>query len=119
MPGYFPLGARPAVAEADTSGLNPGNWTALLDHSAIGVTTPVFELYHLFIESPTLVGQATTATVRLNRHSWDVTLIGQANSWDPAQPLLMTPGDDLAVAFNVPIATTPAPVITAWFRYQP
>jgi hypothetical protein len=115
---YFPLGPRPSTAKADMTGLNTGNWTALLDHSQIGVTTPVFEMYHLFIESPTLIGKSTTATVLLNLHSWDVTLIGQANSWDPAQPLLMTPGDDLAVMFNVPTTTTPVPVITAWFRYQ-
>lgn len=119
MAGYFSLGARPVTATADTTGLNSGNWTAVLGHEVIGATTPYFELYHLYIKSPTLVGVPTTATVMLNTNFWDVTLIGQANSWDPAQPLIMTPGDDLFVLFNVPTSTTPPPVVTGWFRYQP
>lgn len=115
---YFPLGGRPAVAAADTTGLNPGNWTAMLDNKAIGISRSVFEMYHLYITSPTLATTSTTASVRLNLLPWDITLIGQANSWDPAQPLLMTPGDTLYVLFNVPTSTTPAPTITAWFRYE-
>jgi hypothetical protein len=115
---YIPLGARPATGVPDTTGQNTGNWTCTLDHSMIGVSQPVFELYHLYIESPALAGQFTTAKVLLNVYKWDVTLIGQANSWDPSQPLLMTPGDDLHVIFNVPTSTTPPPTIVGWFRYQ-
>lgn len=116
MPGYFPLGGRPVVAAKDTTGRNPGNWTATISHEIINVTVPVFEMYHLYIQSPTLVGQLTIAQVLHNQYFWDVTLIGQYNSWDPAQPLLMTPGDDVIVLFNVPTTTTPAPQVVGWFR---
>jgi hypothetical protein len=116
---YVPLGARPVVAIPDTTGLNPGNWTARVGHELIQATVPVFELYHLYLTAPTLPGTATRATVLLNLHSWDVTLLGQANSWDPSQPMLLQPGDDLHVMFNVPTTTNPPPQVTAWFRYQP
>lgn len=113
---YFPLGGRPVIAVADMTGQNPGNWTARIGHELIQATVPVFEMYHLYIKSPTLVGQLTIAQVLLNQYYWDVTLIGQYNSWDPSQPLLMTPGDDVYVTFNVPTSTTPAPMVTGWFR---
>jgi hypothetical protein len=115
---YFPLGGRPVTAVPDMTGRNPGNWTAMLDGKLINVSHPVYELYHWFIQSPTLAGVPTTATVLINLYQWDVTLVGQANSWDPAQPLLMTPGDTLYVMFNVPTTMTPAPTVVGWFRYQ-
>lgn len=115
---HIPLGARPVNAAADTTGLNKGNWTAVIGHETIGVTVPVFELYHLYLTSPTLVGQATTATVRINLDEWDITLIGQANSWDPSQPPLLGPGDDVFILFNVPTSNRTVPTAYAWFRYE-
>lgn len=118
MAGFMTLGARPVLATADTSGQNTGNWTCVFDQSVISNTVPVFEMYHMYITSPQLTTTLTTAKVVLNTNFWDATLIGQLNSWDPAQPLLMTPGDTLYVMFNVPVATTPVPLVTAWFRYE-
>jgi hypothetical protein len=115
---FYPLGARPAIGQHDMTGRNVGNWTCALDKGALGISQPVFEMYHLYLTAPALTGSFTTATVLLNLYSWDVTLIGQNNSWDPSQPMLMTPGDTLYVAFNVPTTQTPPPEITAWFRYS-
>lgn len=115
---FMTLGPRPVTAVADTTGGNPGNWTAIIDQSVINSTVPVIELYHMYISAPTLVGQSTTAQVKLNSAFWDATLIGQLNSWDPAQPMLLTPGDTIYVEFNVPTSTTPAPIVVCWFRYQ-
>lgn len=115
---YIPLGYRPVKAAADTTGQNAGNYTAVFDSSVIRVTRPSFEMYHLYLTAPTLVGQSTTADVLLNLGFWDTTLIGQRNSWDPAQALLMAPGDTLQVFFNVPISNPTVPTVTAWFRYQ-
>lgn len=116
---YTRLGPRPVTAAKDTSGLNPGNWTAVLNDTIINVTVSEYEMYHMYIKSPLLVGVQTTAQVLLNNYFWDATLVGQLNSWDPSQPMLMQPGDVLYVLFNVPVATTPAPTVTCWFRYQP
>lgn len=114
---YVTLGSRPVTAVADTTGLNPGKFTAVVDQSVINSTVSVIEMYHMYIEAPTLTGQATTAKVLLNTQFWDATLIGQLNSWDPSQPMLIQPGDTIYVLFNVPISTTPAPIVTCWFRF--
>lgn len=115
---YETLGPRPVTAKADTTGQNPGNWTVVIDDAVINSTVPRYEMYHMYISAPTLVGQSTTAQVALNQALWDATLIGQLNSWDPAQPMLLQPGDTIYVYFNVPTTTTPAPVVTVWFRYE-
>lgn len=117
MSGYATLGPRPATATADTTGLNPGNWTVVLPPNVINIQNPQFELFHMFIKSPQLPNAQTTAEVLWNTYFWDATLIGQLNSWDPAQPMPMTPGDTISVLFNVPTSMTPAPMITCYFRY--
>lgn len=116
---YYTLGPRPVVATADTTGSNDGNYTAVFDGALISSTVPVFEMYHLYLTAPVLVGAPTIATVKLNTSFWDVTLLGQANSWDPSQPMLMQPGDTLYIMFNVPFPNAAAPFVTAWFRYTP
>lgn len=120
MSYYMPLGARPATAVADTTDLNTGNWTATLTPDVINVTVPVFEMYHMYIQAPTLnAGEQSNARVRWNQYFWDATLVAQLNSWDPSQPMLLIPGDEISVLFNVPISSTPAPMITCYFRYEP
>ena len=113
-----PLGPRPVVAAADTTGRNTGNYTAVFDGQIMGIQNPVFEMYHLFLTAPALSGQSTIADVALNGYFWDTTLIGQRNSWDPSQPLLMTPGDTLYIFFNFPTSNATKPTATAWFRYS-
>lgn len=115
---YVTLGPRPVKATADTTGLNTGNYTASLSDQVIGASVPRFEMYHMFISAPTLTGIATTATVLVNRQYWDATLIGQLNSWDPSQPMLLQPGDEIDVLFNVPTTNTTVPTVTCWFRYE-
>lgn len=116
---YVPLGPRPANGIKDTTGNNAGNWTVPLTSSVIQSSVPYFELHHLFIKSPTLSDAQTSAQVMINNNFWDATLVAQLNSWDPSQPMLLTPGDDVYVLFNVPISMTPAPFVCAWFRYDP
>lgn len=115
---YVPLGFRPATVGADTTGLNAGNYTATFDAQVMGIQVPVFEMYHLYLTAPVLATGQTTATVMINRGYWDVTLIGQANSWDPSQPPLLGPGDDVFILFNVPTSNRTVPTAYAWFRYE-
>lgn len=115
---YIPLGPRPVLAAADTTGHNLGNYTAVFDLAVIGINTPYCEMYHLYITAPTLTGQTTTARITLNLANWDITLLGQANAWDANQPMLLTPGDTFYVFFNVPTSNTTIPTVTAWFRHQ-
>lgn len=115
---YITLGSRQVTAAADTTGRNGGNWTAVLSNSVLGIQVPSFELYHMYIQSPQLANATTSAQVLINNNLWDATLIGQLNSWDPSQPAILAPGDEIFVLFNVPTSQQPAPVVTGWFRYQ-
>lgn len=114
---FTTLGYRPFTGTPDTTGFNSGNYTAALDLGDVS-TVSTFEMYHMYLTCPQLAGVPTTATVMLNQGFWDVTLIGQANSWDPSQPMLCAPGDTLYVLFNVPTSNTTPPNVTAWFRYD-
>ena len=116
---YASLGYRPATAAADVTGNNDGNWTALFDQGSISNNVPYFELYHFYVSSPFLAsGQQPTIQVALNQGLWDYNQQGAGNGWDPSQPMLLTPGDTLYFYFNLPVDITPAPVVTAWFRYD-
>lgn len=115
---YVTLGPRPVVAKADSTGQNTGNYTAVFDQTVMSINVPEFELYHMFITAPTLTGQSTTAQIKLNQAFWDATLIGQLNSWDPSQPMILTPGDTISILFNVPTTNATAPTVTCWFRYN-
>lgn len=115
---YVPLGYRTVKAAVDTTGQNPGNYTATFDAKVLGIQNPYFEMYKLFLTAPVLAGGSTQVDVGLNLGYWDTTLIGQRNAWDANQALLMTPGDTLYVYFNVPTSNTTVPVVYAWFRYQ-
>lgn len=115
---YVPLGYRPVTAKADISGKNTGFYTCMFDQNVINAKVPVFEVYHLYVTAPVLTGGNTTATVAVNEGYWDVTLTGQANGWDPAQPILMQPGDTMWVYWNVPTTNPVPPFVNAWFRYD-
>lgn len=115
---YAGLGFRQVVGVPDTTGNNAGNWTCVIDPQVIAANVPYFEVYHLYVSAPTLADVETTIQIALNQGLWDYNLLGNANGWDPAQPLIMTPGDTLYGYFNVPTDTTPAPIMTAWFRYD-
>jgi hypothetical protein len=116
---YVGLGYRPVTATPDVTGQNPGNWTCAFTSDMINVSQQRFELFHMFIEAPSLGDEEQArATVLLNTGKWDATLIGQLNSWDPSQPMPLIPGDEIFVMFAVPISSTPPPQATCWFRYQ-
>jgi hypothetical protein len=115
---YAGLGFRPVKASADTTGMNTGNYTCVFNDTVIAVNVPYFELYHFYLTAPQLSGTETTVQVMLNQGYWDYNLIGQANAWDPSQPMILSPGDVLYFFFNVPTSNTTVPVVYAWFRYD-
>lgn len=113
---YVGLGARKAVGAADTTGNNPGNWTVVFDPNAINVNVGHFELYKLVVK-----GAAQTATfdVYVNVNQWDTAVYATHNSWDPVQPLLLTPGDSVYFYYSSKSSDGNTPTIWAWFRYDP
>lgn len=113
---YVGLGSRKAVGTADTTGNNPGNWTVQFQPQDINVNVGHFECYKLIVK-----GSATTATfdVYVNGNQWDTSVYAVHNSWDPVQPLLLTPGDTLYFYYSSAASDGNKPSITAWFRYDP
>lgn len=113
---YVGLGARSATGVTDQTGQNPGNWTVTFDPLTINVNVPHFELYKLVVK-----GAAATATfdVFVNTNQWDTAVYAVHNSWDPTQPLLLTPGDVIYFFYSTSSGDGNTPKITAWFRYDP
>lgn len=114
--GYIGLGARSAKGAADTTGNNAGNWTVQFTPQVINVNTPHFELYKLVVK-----GAAASATfnVYVNTNQWDTAVYAVNNSWDPQQPLLLTPGDTVFFYYSSASSDGNQPQVTAWFRYDP
>jgi hypothetical protein len=112
---YISLGRKKAVAAADTTGLNEGNWTNAFTHSVLGANVPYFECHHM---SAINVPGISVLTAYVTNDVWSsVQLAGNAE-WDPAQPLLLRPDDDVYLCWNQPAEGTP-PTCWMWLRYDP
>lgn len=113
---YIPLGSRDTEAAADDTGWNPGNLTAKFSAETLNMRMPFFELYHMAL---TDVPSNTTIRVYQGSRLYTVAQLDTIGDWDPSQPMLLSPGTEVYVLFNVLAAVTPAPIVTAWFRYDP
>lgn len=113
---YIGLGARKAVGTADTTGNNTGKWTVVFDPQTINVNVAHFELYKLVV---TGAAQTATFNVYVNVNQWDTAVYATNNSWDPQQPLLLTPGDVVYFYYSSSSSDGNKPTIYAWFRYDP
>lgn len=113
---YIGLGRKKATAAADLTGLNTGNLTNVFDHGILAANVARFELYHIAV---TNLSQVATVTVYVGADVYSsVPLVGNAE-WDPSQPLLLTPDDDVYLCWDLAESVTPAPVATVWLRFDP
>lgn len=113
---YIGLGSRRITAAVDATGWNTGNLTGVFNAETIGHKMPYFELYHMAIVN---VPSNTTVQVYQGIELYTVAQLDTIGDWDPSQPMLLSPGTEVYVLFNVLAAVTPAPIVTAWFRYDP
>lgn len=112
---YVTLGARgPVTGIKDVTGLNPGNWTVQFTPAILNVNIPQFEVYKMIVAG----GVNTTFTVYLDGKVWDVGIYGTLNSWDPVQPLIVRPGQEIDFAYSDAATDGTPPVITLWLRYD-
>lgn len=109
-----PLGSRWAQATRDQSGLNADNWTTHFLANDIAIKVPSFELYRAVVEN---VGLGVPLKVFVGTRLVSYTTIGAGGEWDPTQPPLLQPGEDLYFCWGVPAAGAP-PAVTIWLRYQ-
>lgn len=112
---YIDLGRKKVTATADLSGLNEGNWTNVFDHATLGANVPRFECYHM---SAVSVPSLATLTVFKNTDVYSSVLLYGNSEWDPAQPMPLSPDDDVYLCWNQAATGTP-PVCWMWLRYDP
>jgi hypothetical protein len=113
---YIGLGPRQVTAALDQTGLNPGNLTSAFTAQALGFFIQQFECYHMVVTSVPAGGMGT---LWIGARQWGFTFPNSGAEWDPSQPMILNPGSELDILWNVS-ATSPAslPVVTAWFRYD-
>lgn len=109
---YEGLGQRMATGTS-TDNIN---WTVTFDMSVLNVSTtiPYFEVYHIRINGV----PGSTVDVKIQAWDWDTTNYGDNNSWDPNQPMLVQPGQTIYFYYTYPSASTSAPTVTLWLRYD-
>lgn len=115
------LGSRQVVATLDTTGLNPGNWTAQFTDQVLNSNVDPFEIYHFYVSTVQQLQWTQTPAfgqfqVWINNVPWDNEPYSANNSWDPSQPMLLHPGDEVDFFFS--FGTGSPPIITAWLRYN-
>lgn len=114
MSTYVPLGSRKAVGVSDTTGQNTGNWTVTFDPLTLNSTLPYIEVCHIVINGA--AGSSFTVFIDINQ--WDTNQNGFANSWDPAVPLPLRPGNYLYFYWSDPSTDATPPSVTIWLRYD-
>lgn len=112
---YVSLGSRPITAELDTTGLNVGNYTNAFTPNNLVINIPFYEIYHMVVNQVPLGAQAT---LYVNNKVYGFCYPNFGSEWNPAQPMLMNPGDELDFCWNIP-ASGQAPLVTVYVRYDP
>ena len=113
---YIGLGPRTVTAAKDNTGRNTGNWTNAFTAQSLGFFVSQYECYHMIVNS---VPAGAQGSLFLGANAYGFTFPNAGTEGDPAQPMLLNPGTDLNVFWNVAATGTPVPVVTAWFRYDP
>lgn len=113
---YIGLGSRYLVATADTTGLNTGNYTNAFSPAVLNINVPYCEIYHMVVQN---VPIGNSANIVVNGKQWGFTEPNGGSEWDPAQPLLLLPGDEVDFLWNAPSNGSQAPQVTVHLRYDP
>ena len=111
---YVSQGSRYAAAAADATGNNTGNWTTVFSAADLAVRVPQFEIHHAVVED---VPAGATAVVAIGIRHYSFTAPQGGSEWDPVQPPLIRPGDDVYLYWSAPATGTP-PKTTIWLRYD-
>jgi hypothetical protein len=115
MSTFVPLGSRgPVTGIADETGFNPGNWTVVFDPATLNFNVPYCEVSHIVVKG----AAGSTFEVFLDLAQWDISQQGYQNSWDPAVPLSVKPGQYIYFYWSDPITDNTPPIVTVWLRYD-
>jgi hypothetical protein len=116
---FVPLGPRVASESQgqvgpDNTGNNPGNWTVQYGPDDMNCTIPFFEVCHITVNG----AAGSSFTIFIDTFQWDTNQNGSNNSWDPAVPMPMRPGQYLYFYYSDPVTDDTPPTVTVWLRYD-
>jgi hypothetical protein len=112
---YIGLGSRTVTAALDTTGLNAGNYTNAFTPAVINTNVPYTEVYHMVATS---VPGGAQATIYINNKFYGFCYPNVGSEWNPAQPILLNPADEIDFCWSIAASGT-APMVTAYLRYDP
>lgn len=113
---YIGLGSRgPVISALDTTGFNRGNYTTALTPAVFNINVATFEIYHMVV---TNVPIGTSAQIMINLKPWGFVNPLQGSEWNPPQPMLLNPADELDFLWSS-VASGQAPQVTVWLRFDP
>lgn len=114
---YIGLGSRgPVIASADTTGFNTGNFTCSFSPAVLNTNVAYFEVYHFVVAN---VPVGASAQITINNKPWGFTYPLQGSEWNPPQPMLLNPTDQIDFLWSIVSSGSQAPTVTAWLRYDP
>lgn len=104
------LGQRSATGVTNLyNPLGAGFWTVAFTPAVFSITVP-FELYHAALSGP----PNSNFQVFIDTSFYDYAVRGDINSWDPAQPMTVTPGQNVYYYWNT--SAPPMPKVTVYCR---
>lgn len=104
------LGQRQAIGKAAFDNpLGANFWTVAFTPAVFTISVP-FEVYHAAVSGPA----SSNFQVFLDTTFYDYAVRGDINSWDPAQPMAIQPGQTLYYYWNT--AAGAAPKVTVFCR---
>lgn len=116
---FLPLPPIQVQAIKDQSGFNTGNWTTSFNSSVLqGLNVPVFELYHMVVQS---APAGASAVLGFSPGlSWGFTApgVGQGSEYHlSGSGWILRPSTEFYL-FWTAAATGVPPLVTAWFRFD-
>lgn len=104
------LGGRTKTGAANANNpVSAGGWTVEFNPRDFSIQVE-FEIYHIGVTGPT----GSSFEVWIDTMFYDSVQQGYRNGWDPAQPMILRPGQTLYFHFNT--STGSAPVISVFCR---
>lgn len=89
--------------------LGAGLWTVAFTPQVFSISVP-FEVYHAALSGP----PSSTFQVYIDSTFYDYAPRGDINSWDPAQPMIASPGATVYYYWNT--SATPQPKVSLFCR---
>jgi hypothetical protein len=106
--GYLGRLTKTGAVDANNPVL-AGGYAVPFDPADIGIRVAC-EVYHIAVTGPA----GSTFQIWLDTTFYDNVARGDINSWDPAQPMSVTPGTTIYFYYNMGVGTVPK--VTLFFR---